>query len=53
MTFEISHLALFVGQVGNLRRVVNPLGGIGKVAERRLATGAQDAILPHMETRDL
>jgi hypothetical protein len=35
-----------VGQVGNLQRVGNPLGRV-QTTERRLPTGAQDAILPH------
>jgi hypothetical protein len=34
----------YVGQVGNLPRVGNPLG------RSRLAAGAQDGILPHTKT---
>ena len=37
-----------VGQVGNLRRVENRLLKLAtRAKERRLPTGAQDAILPH------
>ena len=37
-----------VGQVGNLRRVGNPpVDGWQVAGQRRLATGAQDTILPH------
>ncbi len=43
MTFHIS----FVGQVGNLQRVGNPLGAAERTAKRRLTTCAQDTILPH------
>jgi len=49
MTLNIS----FVGQVGNLQRVVNPLKGVRKIAKRRLTTGVQDTILPHTETHDV
>ena len=46
MTFDM----FFVGQVGNLQRVVNPLGRVGNVLKRRLPTGAQDTILPYTGT---
>jgi len=36
-----------LGQVGNLRRVGNPLGVGATPVQRRLPTVAQDAILPH------
>jgi hypothetical protein len=38
----------FVGQVANLQRVGNPLARMETTGRRRLATGAQDAILPHI-----
>jgi len=38
-----------VGQVANLRRVASPPLGVGlRTSQRRLATGAQDGILPHI-----
>jgi hypothetical protein len=50
MTFDI----LFVGQVDNLQRVVNPLRAADETPKRRLTTGVQDTILPHIrsESRD-
>jgi hypothetical protein len=40
-----------VGQVDNLRRVGNPPNGANgaEAIQRRLATGAQDTILPHRD----
>jgi len=39
----------YVGQVGNLRRVVNPpLSGTGQFIGRPIANRPQDAILPHV-----
>jgi hypothetical protein len=44
-----SFCSLFVGQVSNLQRVFNPLGP-SRTSRRALAkTGAQDAILPHIQ----
>jgi hypothetical protein len=37
-----------VGKVGNLQRVAHPLGALEPEAQRRLPTGAQDAILPYI-----
>jgi len=38
-----------VGQVGNLWRVAEPAWtSVNKLNRRRLATGAQDVILPHI-----
>jgi hypothetical protein len=41
-------ICFLVGQVGNLQRVDNPLTPSKTGQMRRLPTGAQDAILPHI-----